>query len=62
MAAFPVLIAGTLPGVIVGSVIRVDLLPSAQVFDLVVSAVLLPLGLWLAWTHPPRGRDPGPRP
>ena len=55
-----VLIAGTLPGVIVGSVIRVDLLPSAQVFDLVVSAVLLPLGLWLTWTHPPR--DPGPAP
>ncbi len=56
------LIAGTLPGVIAGSVIRVVLLPSAQVFDLVVGAVLLPLGLWLAWTHPPGGRDPGPSP
>jgi uncharacterized membrane protein YfcA len=42
-----VLIAGTLPGVIAGSIIRVELLPSAHVFDLVVAAVLLPLGMWL---------------
>jgi uncharacterized protein len=47
-----VLIAGTLPGVIAGSVIRVELLPGARVFDLVVAAVLLPLGLWLALTSP----------
>jgi hypothetical protein len=39
-----VLIAGTLPGVIAGSVIRVELLPSPQVFALVVAAVLIPLG------------------
>ena len=43
-----ILIAGTLPGVVAGSVIRVELLPSQQVFDLVVAAVLLPLGAWLA--------------
>ena len=49
-----VLIAGTLPGVIAGSVIRVELLPGARVFDLVVAAVLLPLGLWLALTSPTR--------
>jgi uncharacterized protein len=48
------LIAGTLPGVIAGSVIRVDLLPSAHVFDLVVAAVLLPLGTWLSLTSPIR--------
>ncbi len=54
-----VLIAGTVPGVIAGSVIRVDLLPGAHVFDLMVSAVLLPLGIWLAATNPPRGRDTG---
>jgi len=48
----PVLIAGTLPGVIAGSVIRVELLPSAHVFDFVVAAVLLPLGIWLALTRP----------
>jgi uncharacterized membrane protein YfcA len=47
-----VLIAGTLPGVIAGSVIRVELLPGPQVFDAVVGAVLLPLGAWLALTRP----------
>ena len=47
-----VLIAGTLPGVIAGSVIRVELLPGPRVFDLVVAAVLLPLGVWLALTRP----------
>jgi uncharacterized protein len=46
------LIAGTLPGVVAGSVIRVELLPSAHVFDFVVAAVLLPLGTWLALTSP----------
>ncbi|MGO9218072.1 MAG: sulfite exporter TauE/SafE family protein [Streptosporangiaceae bacterium] len=46
------LIAGTLPGVVAGSVIRVELLPSPQVFDLVVAAVLLPLGSWLVLTRP----------
>ena len=49
-----VLIAGTLPGVVAGSVIRVELLPGAQAFDLVVAAVLVPLGAWLAMTRPPR--------
>ncbi len=48
-----VLIAGTLPGVIAGSVIRVKLLPGPHVFDLVVAAVLIPLGIWLALTTPP---------
>ena len=47
-----VLIAGTVPGVIAGSVIRVELLPGPRVFDLVVAAVLLPLGVWLALTRP----------
>jgi uncharacterized protein len=53
-----VLIAGTVPGVIAGSVIRVELLPGPRVFDLVVAAVLLPLGAWLALTRP--GRRAGP--
>jgi uncharacterized membrane protein YfcA len=47
-----VLITGTLPGVIAGSIVRVILLPSAHLFDLVVAAVLLPLGTWLALTRP----------
>jgi uncharacterized protein len=49
-----VLIAGTLPGVIAGSIIRVELLPGPRVFDLVVAAVLLPLGAWIAVTRPGR--------
>jgi uncharacterized membrane protein YfcA len=56
-----VLIAGTLPGVIAGSVIRVELLPGPAVFDLVVAAVLVPLGTWLALTrpsHPEPARPP----
>ena len=51
-----VLIAGTLPGVIAGSVIRVELLPGPRVFDLVVAAVLVPLGIWLVLTRP-RSKD-----
>lgn len=56
-----VLIAGTLPGVVAGSVIRVELLPGPRVFDLVVAAVLLPLGIWLVVTRPaPREPNNGP--
>ncbi len=47
------LIAGTLPGVVAGSIIRVEVLPGPQVFDLVIAVVLLPLGVWLALTAPP---------
>jgi uncharacterized protein len=56
-----VLIAGTLPGVIAGSVIRVEVLPGPRVFSLVVAAVLVPLGAWLALTRP-NGRDGAGRP
>jgi uncharacterized membrane protein YfcA len=56
-----VLTAGTLPGVIAGSVIRVELLPGPRVFALVVAAVLLPLGLWLALTRPARPDKPARR-
>jgi hypothetical protein len=56
------LIAGTLPGVIAGSVIRVELLPGPAVFDLVIAAVLLPLGAWLAVTHPASDRSGRPVP
>jgi uncharacterized protein len=58
------LIAGTLPGVVGGSIIRVELLPGARAFDLVVGAVLTPLGVWIALSRPkPRARpaQPGPR-
>ncbi len=51
------LTAGALPGVVAGSVIRVELIPGPKIFGLVVSAVLLPLGVWLAVTGP-RQADP----
>jgi uncharacterized protein len=41
------LIAGTLPGVVVGAVIRVYLVPGARPFRLVAGVVLLSLGTWL---------------
>src|SRR6185295_18822949 len=53
-----VLIAGTLPGVIAGSVIRVELLPGEDVFGVVVAVVLIPLGCWLALTGPPATDKP----
>jgi uncharacterized membrane protein YfcA len=46
------LILGTLPGVVAGAVIRVELLDQAQAFLLVVAAVLIPLGAWLALGTP----------
>src|SRR5580693_10216656 len=52
------LTTGTLPGVITGSVIRVELVPGPRVFDLMIAALLLPLGMWLAATRPARDRDP----
>jgi len=56
-----VLIAGTLPGVIAGSFIRVELIPGPHVFDVVVAAVLIPLGVWLVFSRPPR-KDSADRP
>lgn len=41
------LLLGTLPGVVIGAVIRVFAVPGPQVFRLIVAALLLPLGLWL---------------
>jgi hypothetical protein len=57
-----VLIAGTLPGVIAGSFIRVKLIPGSRVFDLVVAAVLIPLGIWLVLGRPARAGKPDRRP
>ena len=53
------LVAGTLPGVIAGAVIRVEFLSGGRAFELVVAGVLLPLGLWLALGSQ---RIPRPRP
>jgi uncharacterized protein len=45
------LLGGTLPGVVAGSIIRVYLLPGQVVFDFIVAAVLLPLAGVLALTQ-----------
>jgi uncharacterized membrane protein YfcA len=47
------LILGTLPGVVAGALIRVKLLDDGDAFLLVVAAVLVPLGAWLAFARPP---------
>ena len=48
---------GTLPGVVAGAVIRVELLPGPEAFCFVITAVLVPLGTWLAHGSPlPAGR------
>jgi uncharacterized membrane protein YfcA len=41
------LLIGTLPGVVIGSIVRVELLPGPRPFDVVVAVVLLPMGSWL---------------
>jgi hypothetical protein len=59
-----VLVAGTLPGVVAGAVIRVELISNGAAFTLVAAGVLLPLGLWLALGSqrvPPASRSPSRR-
>lgn len=55
------LVLGTLPGVVVGAVIRVKLLDHADSFLLVVAAVLVPVGAWLTFASSPRAADPPDR-
>ncbi len=56
------LLAGTLPGVVVGAAVRIFLLPGPRAFRFVVAAVLLPLGLWLIGrTLRPSPSAPAPR-
>jgi len=45
------LVRGSVPGVIAGAIVRVELLPGRRAILLVVAAVLLPLGAWLLHTH-----------
>jgi uncharacterized membrane protein YfcA len=49
------LLAGTVPGIIAGSVIRVELLPGPQAFEIVIAVLLVPLGSWLAANVRPEG-------
>ncbi|MGO9760367.1 MAG: TSUP family transporter [Solirubrobacteraceae bacterium] len=57
------LIAGTLPGVIAGAIIRVEYLSGGRTFTFIAAGVLLPLSLWLLLgsqrmspSHPEPGR------
>ncbi|MGN2642066.1 MULTISPECIES: sulfite exporter TauE/SafE family protein [Nocardia] len=56
------LLAGTLPGVIVGAVVRVFALPEAATFKLIAAALLGPLGIWLCLRTAARARGDRPRP
>jgi uncharacterized membrane protein YfcA len=42
-----VLLAGTIPGVIAGAIVRVEFLPNPRAFDVVIAVVLIPLGAWI---------------
>ncbi|MFF5490272.1 sulfite exporter TauE/SafE family protein [Streptomyces virginiae] len=41
------LLVGTVPGVVIGAVIRVFAIPGPTIFRLLIAVFLLPLGLWL---------------
>jgi uncharacterized protein len=43
------LVLGTLPGMVAGAAIRVELLSGSEAFLAVIAAVLIPLGAWLAF-------------
>ena len=53
------LVLGTMPGMVAGAVIRVELLAGSEAFLVVIAAVLIPLGIWLAARPAP---EPGRRP
>jgi hypothetical protein len=52
------LILGSLPGVVIGAVIRIELISGPHAFYFVIAAVLSPLGAWLALFGPLQ-RAPG---
>jgi hypothetical protein len=54
------LLLGTLPGVIVGAVVRIELLSGPQAFYLVLAAVLVPIGGWLVSGRQATGGDHRP--
>ena len=56
------LLIGTVPGVLLGAVLRVELLSGPRAFLLIVAAVLGPLGAWLASGRMPQRGVPAPRP
>jgi uncharacterized protein len=55
------LLWGTLPGVVLGAALRVELLPGQRPFLAIVACVLLPLGVWLLLGSPGRAARAEPR-
>lgn len=60
------LVIGTLPGVVIGAVVRVFAVPGPAVFRLLVAGLLMPLGLWLIArtlrpARPAPAAEPSPR-
>ena len=54
------LVIGTLPGVVVGAILRVEVLSGPDAFFAVIAAVLIPLGGWLLLGQPtPNRPEPG---
>lgn len=43
---------GTAPGVVIGAVLRTQVLESPEAFHLVIAAVLAPLGIWMLLSKP----------
>ncbi|MEU7071847.1 sulfite exporter TauE/SafE family protein [Streptomyces narbonensis] len=58
------LVLGSLPGVVLGAIIRVFALPGPRVFRLLIAALMLPLGVWLIvrTLRPAHSAAPGPGP
>lgn len=52
------LLIGTLPGMVIGAIIRVFLIPGPEVFRLLVAGFLLPLGIWLCLPQNPAAASP----
>jgi uncharacterized protein len=55
------LVAGTLPGVIAGAIVRVEWLANSRDFTFIAVGVLLPLGLWLLLGSQRIPREPRPQ-
>jgi uncharacterized membrane protein YfcA len=55
------LVLGTLPGMVAGAVIRAELLSGSEAFLVVIAAVLVPLGAWLALAAPAPAAAPPDR-
>jgi uncharacterized membrane protein YfcA len=56
------LLAGTLPGVVLGAVARVELIDGPEAFLGVVALVLAPIGAWLLLGRAPADDAPAPAP